>query len=201
MAISLNIHNAIVYKPLLKGLGMFQTLMLDMSITSATKTTANLVGNGYMATISGVNFGFTDVNGDTVLHQGTIKDIDVDRQGLDAFDFTNMSLRAGLLFQALKDEQSGRDSLAFERLVASRNWDIDCNDQDDRLTTSPIYLDGQHVLPLVGNDVIRGRGGDDVLNAHKGADTLLGGAGNDRLRGWHSNDTLRGGVGDDRCAI
>ena len=48
-----------------------------------------------------------------------------------------------------------------------------------------------------GNDLVRGRGGNDLLEGGKGSDTLLGDAGNDVLRGAGGNDRLTGGAGND----
>ena len=48
-----------------------------------------------------------------------------------------------------------------------------------------------------GNDLVRGRGGNDLLEGGKGSDTLLGNAGNDTLRGAGGSDRLFGGPGND----
>ena len=48
-----------------------------------------------------------------------------------------------------------------------------------------------------GNDLVRGRGGNDLLEGGKGSDTLMGGAGNDVLRGAGGSDRLTGGAGND----
>jgi len=46
--------------------------------------------------------------------------------------------------------------------------------------------------------VIKGLGGNDVLNGGKGDDTVLGGPGNDTLTGGAGMDKLDGGPGNDR---
>jgi len=59
---------------------------------------------------------------------------------------------------------------------------------------------------LAGNDIVRGRGGDDTLFGGEGNDLLTGGAeddivdggvGDDRLGGDSGNDIVIGGAGDD----
>jgi len=50
----------------------------------------------------------------------------------------------------------------------------------------------------VRGDRIYGMGGDDVLRGHDGADLIEGGQGNDTLIGGNTNDWLYGGEGDDR---
>jgi Ca2+-binding RTX toxin-like protein len=49
-----------------------------------------------------------------------------------------------------------------------------------------------------GPDVICGLAGNDVLRGLGGSDVLLGGVGNDQLFGGGGNDDLTGGAGDDR---
>jgi Ca2+-binding RTX toxin-like protein len=56
---------------------------------------------------------------------------------------------------------------------------------------------------LAGNDTmndLRGRGGDDYLQAREADDTLTGGDGNDRLEGGAGADTLHGDAGFDYAA-
>ena len=48
-----------------------------------------------------------------------------------------------------------------------------------------------------GDDVLYGLGGDDRIGGKAGDDTLYGGAGDDRLFGDEGSDVLRGGAGDD----
>ena len=50
------------------------------------------------------------------------------------------------------------------------------------------------------NDLITGRGGDDVLSGGGGKDILYGEGGNDKISGGAGNDTLYGGAGSDLLA-
>lgn len=50
----------------------------------------------------------------------------------------------------------------------------------------------------LGDNVLDGRNGNDVLEGLSGADLLVGGAGFDVLKGGHDNDRLEGGLGDDQ---
>lgn len=56
---------------------------------------------------------------------------------------------------------------------------------------------GEFVTAGVGNDTLRGEGGDDDIASGAGDDALRGGAGDDVLSGSIGLDTLRGGDGDD----
>lgn len=47
------------------------------------------------------------------------------------------------------------------------------------------------------SQIIRGRGGDDIIDANQGDDTVYGGSGNDRIAGGLDKDLLLGGSGDD----
>ena len=49
-----------------------------------------------------------------------------------------------------------------------------------------------------GDDVLRGKGGDDALKGGKGDDKLVGRGGDDRLEGGAGRDVLKGGGGDDK---
>lgn len=58
---------------------------------------------------------------------------------------------------------------------------------------------GDDVLTgTAGPDVICGLAGNDVLRGGGGSDIILGGTGNDQLFGGGGNDDLTGGAGDDR---
>ena len=48
-----------------------------------------------------------------------------------------------------------------------------------------------------GDDVVYGRGGDDVIMGGRGMDMIAGDGGNDMLDGGRGNDTLKGGMGND----
>ncbi len=54
------------------------------------------------------------------------------------------------------------------------------------------YADGG-----LGNDALRGGGGDDTFQGGAGNDALLGSAGNDNLYGGPGDDSLLGGLGSD----
>lgn len=61
-------------------------------------------------------------------------------------------------------------------------------------------IDGEqdHLSGGVGDDVLRGLGGDDVLEGGTNRDILFGDAGNDDLSGGSGSDILYGGAGNDR---
>lgn len=63
------------------------------------------------------------------------------------------------------------------------------NDFDYALSTYAI---------TAGNDLLRGTGQDDVIDARSGRDRLIGGAGDDVLTGGRGFDRLTGGAGADR---
>ncbi len=52
-------------------------------------------------------------------------------------------------------------------------------------------------LPTDGDDLIKGKGGDDDLSGLAGADTIKGAKGSDILHGGGGGDDLRGGSGND----
>jgi Ca2+-binding RTX toxin-like protein len=53
------------------------------------------------------------------------------------------------------------------------------------------------LLGAAGKDVLNGGSGDDDISGNEGNDTLSGGEGNDRLFGGAGNDSVDGGAGDD----
>ncbi|MFN7090500.1 MAG: Ig-like domain-containing protein, partial [Allorhizobium sp.] len=61
----------------------------------------------------------------------------------------------------------------------------------------PVLVGDDIVYGWGGNDVLRGGPGDDTLFGQDGNDTLNGGEGRDTLYGGAGNDTLNGGNGDD----
>ncbi|MEX0279861.1 MAG: hypothetical protein AB3N13_01590 [Arenibacterium sp.] len=60
---------------------------------------------------------------------------------------------------------------------------------------------GQTINGGIGDDVIRGKDGNDTLIGHEGDDRMYGGAGNDILDGGSGDDELRGGSGNDRLIV
>ncbi|MDD5160514.1 MAG: cadherin-like domain-containing protein [Sulfuricurvum sp.] len=77
----------------------------------------------------------------------------------------------------------------------------------------PLYLNdaiGAHFIGDVGDNVLNGSGGSDLisgglgndtLNGNNGNDTILGGVGNDVLNGGGGNDTMSGGLGNDTYVV
>ncbi|WP_039913080.1 calcium-binding protein, partial [Cellvibrio mixtus] len=60
------------------------------------------------------------------------------------------------------------------------------------------YGDGNDSVTLTADaEIVRGGGGNDVINADGGNDVLFGEAGNDSLSGGDGDDLLDGGVGSD----
>jgi Ca2+-binding RTX toxin-like protein len=66
-----------------------------------------------------------------------------------------------------------------------------------KLNSSEIELSGDGLAALLGNDVIIGGIGDDLLNGTSNQDKFYGSFGNDTIRGYNSDDILEGGEGDD----
>ena len=67
---------------------------------------------------------------------------------------------------------------------------------DDVLRGDINWVSAQGEL-MGGDDVLYGLGGDDRIGGKAGDDTLYGGAGDDRLYGDDGDDVLRGGAGED----
>lgn len=67
--------------------------------------------------------------------------------------------------------------------------------------TEDVRLKGTEIANTIqgglGDDVIRGRGGDDTLTGGAGDDAIEGQGGNDSLQGDDGDDKLVGGAGDD----
>ncbi|WP_052055444.1 peroxidase family protein [Myxosarcina sp. GI1] len=69
---------------------------------------------------------------------------------------------------------------------------------DNTLLLSESELLGDDILSGdLGNDLLKGFDGDDTIEGGLGNDSIEGGAGKDRLFGQEGNDTVDGGDGDD----
>jgi serralysin len=66
-----------------------------------------------------------------------------------------------------------------------------------KLNASEIALSGDSLADQLGNDVIIGGVGDDLLNGTSNPDKFYGSLGKDTIRGYNSDDILEGGGGDD----
>jgi hypothetical protein len=74
---------------------------------------------------------------------------------------------------------------------------IDAGAGNDRVDGSQVSSARIIVYAGLGNDTVRGGGGDDVLDGGSGHDTLEGNAGDDVLVGGAGNDIVKGGAGED----
>lgn len=86
-------------------------------------------------------------------------------------------------------------------VLAYLNWGLSQGaDGDDTLTNIENLAGGDFADRLVGDaaaNVLTGGMGDDILKGKGGNDTLLGGDGNDKLFGGADAETMDGGNGDD----
>ncbi|MCP5072265.1 MAG: calcium-binding protein [Rhodobacteraceae bacterium] len=151
------------------------------------------------AVINGTGFTYTTIGMDTYLTGGTITSIDYDQiaGGVeDLFDFTNMSLDANALFNAIVAEDNGSDIAALENLLLGQDWIYYGNDNVETLLKNSVSVDGIK-LNFIGNDVFNLAGGNDRVFAGDGDDTVFGEEGKDKLWGGRGNDLVDGGVGND----
>lgn len=128
--------------------------------------------------------------------------------GLGGTDILNMSPVGDFLM--LNDGNGNATVNNVERFIAGSGGDF-IHLADANLTLGDVLIsggDGNDILWANvgndtvnggnGNDIIDGGPGNDILNGDAGDDTLYGGDGNDTLDGGTGNDTLYGGKGDDR---
>lgn len=103
--------------------------------------------------------------------------------GLDGFDRLAMTSVGDALFLT---DSSGTQTLSnMEVVIAGNGNDI---------------IDLSHETIVLGNTVISGGDGDDILWGNVGDDLISGSRGNDIINGGLGDDDLRGGVGSDRVA-
>ena len=129
-------------------------------------------------------------NDNDTLVGGTGADTLIGGAGVDVADYSASA--AAVVVDLAAGTGSGGDAAGdslsgVENLIGSAG-----NDQlrgDD--ATGNTLFGGQ------GNDLLDGRGGNDLLYGGAGGDTLIGGLGNDLLDGGEGNDILYGGDGAD----
>lgn len=160
-------------------------------------TTANSIdlsgsfyGEYVVITGAGSNMGLTiaPATGDATGASGTVDSLDFIFT-TETISLDNMNFKLNDVFQALVlDYQSNPD--AFLAYLFEQSWDLTLGNNADVFTR----YDGGN---LVGNDIIRGRGGNDDMYMGDGADKAYGGNGRDRLDGGAGADKLYGGNGAD----
>ena len=105
--------------------------------------------------------------------------------------------------QVLEAVGGGRDAI-FTTIsyTLAAGQEIEGLVPQSRRSTDGLVLVGNEfrngITGTLGNDMLSGGAGDDILDARAGTDTLDGGTGDDVLRAGIGADTLNGGEGDDR---
>jgi Ca2+-binding RTX toxin-like protein len=116
-------------------------------------------------------------------------------QGGDGIDTVNyLNSPAGVIvdISTTTPVASGGDA-EFDTFISIES--VDGSEYDDTISST----DENNLLRgRGGDDVIYGRGGNDALGGAAGNDELHAGDGHDRLYGGDGNDTLHGGTGNDR---
>jgi Ca2+-binding RTX toxin-like protein len=163
----------------------------------------------------------TDITGttgnDTLIFEGEIQQlsvtitnpyssdsIDIDEElnvntatyeGLTGFDTLSMTDFGDALF--IEDENGDQMVSSVERFSAGAGGDV-INLASTNYTLGNTIITGgggDDVLwANAGNDRINGLDGDDIIDGGPGNDIINGGSGNDRINGGDGNDVLRGGT-------
>jgi len=143
---------------------------------------------------------------DTILQFTQSQLVDVDGDGVAAFEFTTNGVEVNLNTGQIVDDGFGGSGsiLNVENVGGSAG--------DDIITGSALENDlrgldgGDRLKGLGGDDTLSGGNGDDrldggsnsdVLDGGEGKDTLLGGGGADTILDGSGNDTITGGAGKD----
>lgn len=130
--------------------------------------------------------------------------------GTVAGDFFDADLAMGIIQtnhfavegSAVADEIVGLSSLG-DSLTSSTNDGLLSTDLKNNKSIDPLHLelDGDVgddvIIGKKGNDIIKGGSGDDKLRGKQGDDTLHGGAGGDKIIGGKGDDMLNGGGNKD----
>jgi len=100
-------------------------------------------------------------------------------------------------YQAIANADETTNPLAIEEYLMQTTWDFTLSDNADIAPKGTLIWDGAP-LELLGDDIVRGQGGNDDLYTVAGSDSLFGGTGADRLNGGAGKDFLYGGADNDR---
>lgn len=118
--------------------------------------------------------------------------------GLAGTDLLSMSPYGDFL--TLNDGSGNATVTNVERFVAGTGNDA-LFFSDATLTMGDTLISGGEgndvIWANVGNDIVTGGDSNDLIDGGPGNDTINGENGNDTLYGWTGNDTLSGGAGDD----
>lgn len=156
--------------------------LVSLDPVTASTTELTLAGGGNSISFLGSGFSYQVVGGEIAgINGGTVTHITVSADGVQAVDWTGLSVSAAQFFL----------------LVMNRNWTSLNNllfggDDTFLLTDS-----ADQVRSFGGDDSVSGFGGNDWLSGGDGNDTLDGGAGGDGVLGGNGNDSLLGGTGND----
>lgn len=185
---------------------VFERMLLDASVISATDTGATLELGTSTMILTGTDLEFGAPGSGPTLIGGTLDAMHYSyRAGYDIF-FSDLFLDAGALAAAARAESNGSDIGALEALLYPLDWDITGNSTTEVFTDSavshdnvPISYSGNNVIDVeYGNDQVAAGAGNDWVYAGMGQDILWGGTGLDRLFGQSGQDTLFGDAGRDR---
>lgn len=162
---------------------------------SSTQITGSGTYDGLAASfvIDGTGFVFT---GDLELVAGVIDEITF-TAGAETITMTNVNIDMVDFAPVIEAEDLGTDPTAVEDFLLALDWNARLGNLADIAPDGTLIGDGVP-FNMMGNDVIRGQGGDDKLFLGDGKDKGFGGNGKDTLDGGKGNDTLVGGKGDDR---
>lgn len=118
--------------------------------------------------------------------------------GCAAVNANTVSCPADLVTRISASLGDGNDVALVEDSVANLQMDLNGYDGNDTLTggeNTNDNLSGDNAI--AGNDILRGRGGNDRFFPGPGADTADGGEGSDSVQADPGNDTITGGPGND----
>jgi len=148
------------------------------------------------ANILGLGFIFGEVDGNAVLTDGTIEQVQFTTDGVLSVIARNVNVDFSELEPLIAADEAGTNTAAVETFFQTQTWDITLSGAADNGTSAATIGDGVP-FNLKGNDTIDGAGGNDTLFSGDGDDKLLGGNGNDNLDGGAGNDFILGGNGSD----
>lgn len=152
-------------------------------------------GDGYLFKANASNFRYVQVDG--TLSAAVDEALDFTATAtIDAYAGSSANLLGEQkAFADYMQDRYGTPETAFDEADTGQALDTRIQNQSARADT---VLVGDFILKgAAGADVLIGRDGNDMLTGLAGNDALRGGSGNDRLTGDDGNDRLTGGTGND----
>jgi len=181
--------------------GLVDFLTFDAEIVLGTETATSFVTGGFYKglsvaiTVTGTGLSYFTAPGSSFLTGGQVDEFAINYNGSETVTVTDVDIDFAA-YQVIADADLNTNPLAIEEYLMQKTWDFTLSDNADIAPKGTLIWDGAP-LDLLGDDIVRGQGGNDDLFTGAGSDTLFGGAGADTLNGGAGVDKVLGGSGND----